>query len=328
MIRALVTGATGFVGKYLVAYLLEQNVSVRVLVRNYCQEGIFPGNVEQHRGDLTNPDDLMGVARDIDIVFHLGGYAHAWKEDSDVAERHKQVNLMGTQNILNECMRAGTKKVIFFSSIKAVGETNQCIDEKWDESPQSPYGSAKRAAENLVLEMGKQCRMHVCVLRLALVYGPCLKGNLYQMLRAIDKGYFLPIPPIKNYRSLVSVYDVCQAAWLAAQSEIANGKIYFVTDNQNYSTYDIYGLMRKALGYSKSSWYIPLWVFRILAFMGTQIEYLIHWRLPFNSQGFDKLFSISHCSSLSIQQELKFDPKYSLNCLISEIVQAYRKEQE
>src|SRR3990167_681317 len=296
MIKVLVTGATGFIGRFLVSYLLDQQVSVRILVRNYRRDGVFPEGVEQHIGDLTNPGHLAGAAQDVDIVFHLGGYAHVWKENIDLAEQHQQVNLMGTQNILNECIRAGTKKIVFFSSTKAIEDTSHGIDEKRNELPNTSYGSAKRAAEKLVLAMGREYHIHVCVLRLALVYGPFLKGNLYRMLRAIDKGYFLPIPPIKNYRSLVSVYDVCQAAWLAAQCEKANGKIYFVTDNKCYSTYDIYLLMRIALGRSNPFWHIPLGVFKMLAFIGDQIERLIDRRLFFNVcdfNGFDSRVCIA-----------------------------------
>ncbi|HLB41650.1 MAG TPA: NAD-dependent epimerase/dehydratase family protein [Gammaproteobacteria bacterium] len=327
MTMALVTGATGFIGKRLVSYLLDQNISVRVLVRHYQGNDVFPSDIEQHVGDLTNPATLADVACGVDIVFHLGGYAHAWEKNSDFIEQQKKVNLIGTQNLLNECTRSNVKKIIFFSSIKAVGDANHCVDENWNESPNTPYGLAKRAAEELVLMSGKTFRIHVCVLRLALVYGPFLKGNLYQMLRAIDKKYFLPISPTKNYRSLVSVYDVCQAAWLAAQCEKANGKIYFVADNESYSTFYIYSLMRTALGRSKPSWYLPLWVYRILAFMGDKMEYLINRRLPFNSHVFNKLFGMAHCSSINIQKELGFSSKYSLDKLLPEIIRAYRKEQ-
>src|SRR3990167_10506756 len=183
MTKALVTGATGFIGRFLVSHLLEQHISVRVLVRHY-QKDNFPANVEQHIGDLTNPESLKGIGQDIDMVFHLGGYAHAWHGDS--AEQHKQVNLFGTQNIVDECIRDHVKKFIFFSTIKAVQDANHCIDEKWDVLPDSPYGKAKRSAEELVLTKCREHDIHVCVLRLSIVYGPALKGNLYQMLRAID----------------------------------------------------------------------------------------------------------------------------------------------
>lgn len=317
--KALVTGASGFIGRFLVPFLLAKDVSVRVLVR-HLSENIFSDKVEQHVGDLTDINSLTGAVQDMDVVFHLGGYAHATAEEA----KHQQINLQGTQFIFQESLRANVKKFVFFSTLKAVADTHHCIDETFDRQPNTAYGKAKRAAEDFVLSQGRQHHMPVCVLRLALVYGPGLKGNLHQMLRAIDKGYFLPIPPVQNYRSLVSIYDVCQAAWLAAQRDEANGRIYFVANKETYSTQQIYQWMRVALGRSASRWRIPLWVFKGLAWLGDQGGWLLRRSLPFNSQAFDKLFGSAQCSSGRIQKELGFCPEYSLLKLLPEIVQAYR----
>lgn len=324
MTTALVTGATGFIGQYLVNYLLEKNISVRVLVRQ-IRPNFFSEQVEQRLGDLTDPHSLKGLLDNVDVVFHLGGFAHAWKESADTDLKHQQINLQGTQFLFAECIRAQVKKFIFFSTVKAVGDTESCIDENWNELPNTPYGIAKRTAEDFILAQGKMHHMHTCVLRLALVYGPGIKGNLLQMLRAIDKGYFLPIPPVPNHRSLVSLNDVCQAAWLAAECEAANGKIYFVADKNTYSTYQIYTEMRLALGRPRRKMYLPLWVFKLLAWAGDQAETLLRRRLPFNSQTLVKLFGSSQCSSLRIQTELGFNPEYPLAVLLPSIIKKYKE---
>ncbi|HLB43519.1 MAG TPA: NAD-dependent epimerase/dehydratase family protein [Gammaproteobacteria bacterium] len=322
--RVLVTGATGFIGQSFIPFLLKKGVTVRVLVRGLRQNG-FPSEVEQYIGDLTNADSLKGAAADVDVLFHLGGHAHAWKEkDEEAINKHTAVNFMGTQNILNEGIRAGIKKFIFFSTIKAVADTEKCIDEKWDTQPNTPYGKAKRAAEEWVLNNCNQHAVHACILRLPLIYGPGVKGNLYQMLQSIDKGYFPAIPFTKNQRSLVGIYDVCEAAWLAAQSIQANGKVYFVTDNQSYSTHDIYSIMRHALGKSHPWFYFPFWLFKILALVGDAVGSALRRRIPFDSQAFDKLFGTVYCDSSCIQEELGFCPQYSLRELMPEIVRAYR----
>lgn len=320
--RVLVTGATGFIGKFFIPYLIEKNNIIRVVVRNKNPD-FFPGKIIQHQGDLTDASSLINVADNIDIVFHLGGYAHAWKEKGTSSQKHHQVNFLGVKNMMQECIRAKVKKFIFFSTIKAVGDSTECIDEAWNTLPNTPYGLAKRTAEDWILKMGKENNIDVCILRLALVYGKELKGNLYHMLRAIDKGYFFPIPPVKNKRSLVNVYDVCQAAWLAAQSNNSNGKIFFVSDQKIYSTYDIYLVMRQALGKKIPRYAIPLWIFQGIAKMGDKLEKLFFFRFPFTEQTFQKLFGSSFCSSLLIQKELGFSSSYSLEDLMPSIVQAY-----
>jgi len=321
MKKVVVTGASGFIGKFLVPHLVKKGLSVKVLVRTF-ESDIFPSQVEQYIGDLTQPDTLKGLANDIDWVFHLGGYAHAWQGEKE-ADLHQQVNLLGTQNLLNECLRAGIKKFIYFSSIKAVGDTQQCIDESWDMQPTTHYGIAKREAEKQILAYNYI--MDSCILRLALVYGPGMKGNLYQMLGAIDKAHFPPIPPVNNQRSLVSVYDVCQAAYLAASQKCSNGRIYYVTDKESYSTYQIYTYMRNALGKNKLNLYIPLWVFKMVAILGDKYEKWFRYRFPFNSQTFDKLFLSATCNSFRIQNELGYKPEYSLKNVLPEIVETYRK---
>lgn len=325
MTTVLVTGASGFIGRFLISYLLAQKVKVYALVRNKMSD--FPKEVMQRIGDLTNIPSLQGVTEDIDVVFHLAGYAHA--EDNPQSDAlHMEINLMGVQNILNECLRSKVKKFIFFSTIKAVKENEACINEEWIDLPQSAYGKAKRRAEELVLNVGQRTGMFVSILRLALVYGPGIKGNLYQMLRAVDKKYFFGFPPVKNRRSLISVYDVCRAAWLVSRSPTANGRIYFLTETRWYSTYQIYSEMRKALGMKLPRWFIPLIFFKTFAYIGDTIERLTTKSLPFNSTVFQKLFGSAECSAMRIQNELGFSAKYELSTLLPDIIHFYRNTQK
>ena len=81
--------------------------------------------------------------------------------------------------------------------------------------------------------------------------------------------------------------------------------------------------MRVAIGYPVLSWYIPAWFFRTLSFIGDKITQLFRFKFPFNSQTYDKLFGSSHCSSLRIQKELGFSPKYPLQQLLPDIIKNY-----
>lgn len=322
--KALVTGATGFVGKYLVNYLLNKQINVRALVRNNAKSGMLPEEIEIVSGDLTKPTSLLNICNDVDTVFHLGGYAHAWGDHLAEARTHHEVNFKGTQNMMAEAVRANVKRFIYFSSVKAVADTDLCINEQWSQPPDSPYGIAKREAEKWVLATGKQTGMHVTVLRPALVYGPEWKGNLASMLRAIDKGFFLPIPKINNHRSLVSIDDICQAALLAAINSNASSKIYFVTDGIYYSTHQLYVLMSEALGKPVPKWHIPLFMFKLLAYIGDSIGKFTGRRMPFNSEAMGKLFGSAQYNSEQIQKELGFKPNYDFKKMLPDIVAAYK----
>lgn len=229
---------------------------------------------------------------------------------------------------MQEAIKAKVNKFIYISSVKAVADAKHRVDEQWDTPPNNPYGLSKRAAELAVLTTGKLHGLHTTVLRPALVYGPGWKGNLAQMLRAVDRGRFLPIPQIKQDRSMVGVADLCRAAILAAKEEIASGKIYFVTDNISYTSHGIYHAMLRALGKPRPKWTVPYHVFKYLAKIGDILERQFQRNIPFNSEKLDKLFGTAAYSSRRIESELHFSPQDTFETLLPSIVSHYRKEED
>jgi UDP-glucose 4-epimerase len=328
MKTALVTGATGFIGNHLLNHLLQQHYHVRALIRNPAQATQIPKEIEIIQGDLTLPASLKNICANIDTVFHLGGYAHAMGEyNPDFATRHHEINFLGTKNLIDEALLANVKEFIYFSSVKAVADTEECIDETWQHQPDTAYGIAKRQAENLLLNTQKNSTMHICILRPSLVYGPRWKGNLAAMLRAIDKGYFIPVPPVSNHRSMVSLEDICRAAVLVSRHPDANGKIYFVTDGKAYSTHELTLSLSKALGKRLPKWHLPLVIFKLLGYAGDFTAKILRRRMPFNTETLKKLFGSAAYNSQRIQNEVGFIPQYDLNALLPDIVSAYRQEQ-
>jgi nucleoside-diphosphate-sugar epimerase len=323
MENVLITGGTGFIGKCLVQQLLNKKKRVRVLTRN-IPAPLTSSSIEYIKGDLTQSDTLINICENVDTVFHLGGYAHAWEETNPIfAEQHRVVNYQGTKNILAETMRAHVKRFIYFSSVKAVADSQHDIDETWIALPDTPYGIAKRNAEEWIIS-AKNTDMHICILRPALVYGPESKGNLSAILRAIDKGVFPPIPNIKNCRSLISVEDICTAAILAAEHEKSNGQIYFVTDGILYSTRQLYELICESLQKPIPRWHVPLWVFKLLALMGDIAKKWLKRRLPFDSDAMKKLFGSAQYNSKKIEHELGFKPQYDFKKMLPKIIEKYK----
>ncbi len=327
MVKILITGATGFIGNHLIQHLLQKNVTIRALIRDTKKSTNLPKEIEIVEGDLTNADSLHGICTGIETVYHLAGYAHAWADNNPAfTNQHNSINLQGSKNILNEAIRSNVKKFIFFSSVKAVRDSEQCIDEQYISPPNSPYGIAKREAEKWILDTAKTHKIHACILRPSLVYGPAWKGNLDSMLRSIDRGYFPPLPETHNRRSLISVTDICHAALLAADNPKANGQIYFVTDGQYYSTRELYVLMRQALGKQVPRWHVPLWFFKVLASIGDIGKKMTGRRLPFNSDAMSKLFGSAQYDSQAIQRDLGFKPNYDLQKMLPDIIAAYRNQ--
>lgn len=323
--NVLVTGGTGFIGGHLIKLLLKQKYQVHALLRNAQQSRALPAEIIIKIGDLTDPESLTQACKGINTIYHLAGFAHAINEqDPKFNNKHHLINFLGTKNLITAAEFAGVKNFIFFSSSKAVADTSHCINEDWKKFPDSTYGIAKRNAETLVLELSKRCGIHTCILRPTLVYGPGCKGNLYSMIRAIDKGFFIPIPNIHNRRSMISNNDICQAAILAANNANANGKIYFVTDGNCYSTYQLYTAITTSLGKQVPRWYLPLPFFRALGYIGNISEKILRRNLPINIDKIDKLFGSAEFDSTRIQNDLGFKPKHNLISMLPEIIATYR----
>jgi len=315
----LVTGATGFIGQHLVNVLLEEGASVIVLSRRPPSE--TGRKYKTVVGDLTKPATLEGICDDVDIVFHLGGYAHAINQlDEDSETINQKVTVEGTRALIEQSLKAGVSRFLFFSSVKAMGEGGaDCIDETAEDQAVSSYGKAKREAEKLVLEAG-QHGLQPTIFRLPMVYGPGCKGNLPRMIRAIARGRFPVLPETGNRRSMVDVRDVVQAAMLAAGSESAAGKTYIVTDGQVYSTRQIYEWICAALSRPVPHRAIPLPMLRIVARMGDVITRLIGRRFVFDSDALGKLTGSAWYSSEKISRELNYRPTHTLKDSLPEMV--------
>jgi len=308
--RSLVTGASGFIGGKLVRCLLQQDRSIRILVRH------SPNNTSPDVviADLSDSKRLMEACTGIDRVFHCAGYAHAFASLSQQdADQHWRVNFEGTRNLVEAAGMAGVQRFIFLSSVKAMGDPGDlCVDEDFPVPPTTPYGQAKRAAEKAVLEAGCRYGMQVVNLRLAMVYGAGGRGNLERMGKMIKMGMFPPLPETGNHRSLVHVDDVIAAMCTVVADDRANGRTYIITGPEAPSGRELYDTMRRVLAMPKRPWSVPERALRAGAQCGDSLEALCHRHLPFNSQVVDRLLDSAWYSSARIKQELGWTPQISL----------------
>lgn len=321
--RVLVSGATGFVGRHLVADLLAEGASVRILVRDVARvPAQWKGMTEVAPGDLESSESLAAACRAVDTVFHAAGYAHAWAHGSvDVEMLQWRINFQGTANLLDAAANEGVRRFVYLSSVKAAGDGGaRCIDEDWPVPPDTPYGTAKRAAEQAVLKAGRRHGLHVVNLRPALVYGPDGRGNLERMIKAIQRGWFPPLPDVDNRRSMVHVRDLVRAALLAAQHPAANRQTYNVTDGCTYSSREIQDLIYRGLGKAAPRWAVPAWGLSVLARAGDMLGRLAGRPVGFDSETLDKLLGWACYDSGRIQRELGWRPAFTLAQALPEML--------
>lgn len=322
----LVTGGTGFIGRRLVAALKERRARTRVLMRapkienqTFCN----PRDVEIAAGDLDNPASLARACAGMDTVFHIAGFAHVDTGDTpEVATQHWHVNAVGTFNLMDAARAARVKRCVFLSSVKAVGDPGpRCVDEGWDAAPDTPYGRAKRAAEERVLAVGRESGMHTVNLRPALVYGPGMKANLARLIAAVRQGWLPPLPETGNRRSLVHVDDVVQALLLAAAHPAAAGQTYFVTDGRPYSGGELYRLICQALDRPSPRWAVPAAALWGLVELADGLRRLIGHRDRKAWAMLDKLLGWACFDSRRIVNELGYRPVWDLERALPELLQ-------
>jgi len=312
---ALVTGASGFIGRLLVTALREHGYRVRTLSRG-------PSDVdglEHFALDLAKDDCPTELCLGVSMIFHLAGKAHDLAAHVSDLPQYRHVNVEGTRKLLEAAKQAGVPRFVFFSSVKAVGDGQpQPMDETVSAPADGPYGESKYQAEQLVLH--GDYVPYPLVIRPSMVYGNTDKGNLPMMIKAIRRGLFPPLPETGNRRSMVHVDDLVRAAILAAESERTAGKVYIVTDGHAYSTRQIYDGIRAALGKAPISWALPYGLLHGLARLGDGIGWLLKRRFPLDSAALDKLTGSAWYSSARIEAELGFRPTKNLPNSLPDVV--------
>jgi len=326
----LVSGATGKVGRRLVTALLEEGARVFVLTRDPERaRGLWPGAVVEFRsGDLTEPATLGGLLDGIEAVFHLASYSPGPTEpDIYEAPSHWPVTALGTRNLTALVAESRVSRLVYLSSVKAMGDavaaTGRPADESVEPRPDSLYGRAKLDAERSVLGLGRAAGVQVAVLRLPMVYGLAGQGNIARMIDAVARGRFPPWPRIENRRSAVHVDDAVRAALLLARDPRAAGQVYLVTDGRPYSTRWLYEQIRRALGRAVPRWSVPRWLLGVAAAGGSLAERVSHRAMPLTRVGLSKLTGDAWYSSEKLQAGLGFVPRHRLEDEIPRMVTDY-----
>jgi nucleoside-diphosphate-sugar epimerase len=262
--KALVTGASGFIGRRLVAELVRRGEATACLVRPTTNTAPLRGMpVEFVPGDLGDAASLVPAVKGRDYVFHLAGIIQA--VDGPAFEA---ANALGTRNLVDACLQAAPaiKKFVFVSSIAAAGPSppGRTLTEADEPRPVSAYGRSKLAAERIVMEAGT--RMPVTIVRPPNVLGPGSK----ELIRAIGLLRKRLVPALGDDRprtSLVDVDDLVEALLLAAENPQSAGRTYFVTDGRAYAWPEITAAVAEKLGVKRLTVKVPFAVQMLAAWL-------------------------------------------------------------
>jgi dihydroflavonol-4-reductase len=231
--KTLVTGASGLIGSNLLRALLQRGDDVRILLRPSAREDNLAGlECERCSGDMLDRRSVRRALRGVERVFHVAGTTSLRKPAADVY----RTNVDGTRIVLEECLRAGVQRVVYTSSVAAVGpaERGSTADETqvFDAGAYGiPYVNAKHEAEVEALRLAAR-GLPVVIVNPGHVFG---RGDLYRSSTDIVRRFLRRQIPayVDGALNIVDVRDVARGH-LAADERGEPGERY-ILGNRNYT---------------------------------------------------------------------------------------------
>ena len=241
----IVTGATGFVGKRVVAELVasELGINIYALVRKpfFFDHAIKEIIID----DINDVSWIESFPEEIDCVIHIAGAAHNKIDQSGLSslDHFRQVNTFATKKIASEAALKGVRRFVFISSIGVLGTTtkNEPFNDETPESPVSDYAISKYEAE---LEIKKLCQssqsaMDFVIIRPPLVYGHGAPGNFSKLLKITRSGIPLPFLSVKNRRSFIDCNNLANFITCCIYNDNASNQTFVISDDDSISTPDL-----------------------------------------------------------------------------------------
>lgn len=260
--RLVITGASGFVGRHLVAIARDAGWAVRPVAR--AQSACAGDEVVRS----PREEDWAYAFRDADVVVHLAARAHRLRRreaaDSSAFER---INVNLTERVCRAAIQSGVRRLILLSSAGVLGNRSPKGGFA-DDSPPSPHDAYTRSKLNAELRAARfSDRLDLVILRAPLVYGPDAPGNFGRLVAAVRRRLPIPSCLLNTRRSMIGVRNLCDALMVAAENPHAPGAPMLVSDLEDVKLRDVVRAIADELAEDLRIVPAPLWAVRTLGAM-------------------------------------------------------------
>lgn len=304
--KILITGASGFVGRYLVNELAQLH-EIIACVRK--KGNLLPSSVQQI---ISNNFYDIAIPQDINVIVHLAGVAH--NKNSSVNEFEK-INVDGTLELARKALKANVKRFIFISSIGVNGYNtyNRSFTEKDIPNPINDYTLSKYQAEVGLEELFKGTKTDLVIIRPPLIYAHDAPGNFASLLKLIDMGLPLPFGCANNKRSFISVHNLVNFILYCINYPSQINETFVIADDQRISTKQLVTSISKGMGKTNLLLPVPAYPIKLAAnFIGKKMLY-------------DQLFGDLEIDNTKAKKILNWQPPVNTHADLEKAGKQYRK---
>ena len=334
--KILITGASGFIGSFIVEEALNRGFETWAAVRKSSSKAFLQDErIHFIELNLSSEAELKQQLKDIqfDYVVHAAGVTKCLhKED------FFRINTEGTKNLVRALLdlQMPLKRFVYISSLSIMGAIREEqpykeIREQDKAMPNTAYGKSKLEAEQWLVSLNKELEkkneklLPYVILRPTGVYGP-RERDYFMMAKSIQSHTDFAVGFKQQDITFVYVTDVVQAVFLAMEKG-QTGRCYFLSDGEVYQSSTFSDLIRKELG---NPWWIritaPLWLLRIITFCG---EYMGHITGKVTALNNDKYNIMKQrnwrCDINPARQELDYEPQVKLEEGVRRSIAWYKK---
>ena len=325
--KILITGASGFIGSFIVEEALKQGFETWAAIRkSSSKEYLQDERIHFIELNLSSKAQLIEQLRphQFDYVVHAAGVTKCLNKAD-----FRRINTEGTRNLVDALLdlQMPLKRFVFLSSLSVFGAIKEQLpyDEiREDDTPKpnTEYGRSKLEAERYIDSIGS--RLPYTILRPTGVYGPREK-DYFMMAKSIKQHIDFAVGYQRQDITFVYVTDVVQAVFLALEKG-ETGRKYFLSDGQVYQSTTFSDLIHEELG---RPWWLritaPVWVLRVVTFFGEYIGHMTGKVTALNNDKYNILRQRNwRCDIEPARRELGFEPKVQLKEGVKTTIQWYK----
>ena len=334
--KILITGASGFIGSFIVEEALRRGFETWAAVRkSSSRQFLTDERINFIELNLSSEEQLTEQLRGLqfDYVVHAAGVTKCL----DPQDFHR-INTEGTQHLVRVLMalQMRIKRFVYISSLSIMGAIREQqpyeeIRESDEAQPNTAYGRSKLETEQWLCQLNEKLEMRneelfpFVILRPTGVYGP-RERDYFMMAKSIKSHTDFAVGYKQQDITFVYVTDVVQAVFLACEKGVT-GRKYFLSDGEVYQSSTFSNLIRKELG---NPWWIritaPIWVLRVVTFVGEYVGRLTGKVTALNNDKYNIMRQRNwRCDIEPARQELGYEPKVKLEEGVRRSIKWYKE---